>query len=352
MPAGTNSFDHSGSNAFVHSGFNARGSGFNLYVSIAGGLPSSGLHRISDSGVIWSTGISFDPDIARDAAGNVAMSGFTNSSFSVSAFSVYSPFGSLKFSRSVSSSSGALNHVAMDSVGNVYSGGIFFDGGTFQGRIRKYDSVGTLLWERNHAGGAVGVDPAGTIVVVSKTREASSLDAATAIWILSASNGDILKKITYNDIGQSSQAQLQAVAVDSSGVGYVGRIEAIFPIQPVSYVYAVNVANGLLWRAPSTIPQVARRGVMVAGGAVYVSAGAQESQGVVYKLNSAGALQWSTPTPPPAHGPTAMTSDGRLFAAGPFTTGPTVNELNPSTGAVIGTTAFPLFSGFTEMLPA
>lgn len=230
------------------------------YNNFSGGYASALLTKLNSSGVLqWSRtlystiGFYFYSGVGVDSSGNVYVggSGKYDSTSGVYNFIIakYNSSGTLQWQRKLEQSGG--NNVAagfyVDSSGNSYITGYSNQSGTYYGYVAKYDSSGTIQWQRQFIGGGnnyanangVTVDSSGNVYVSGAATGSDSL-----------SDGHLIK---YNSSGtvqwqrRFTKVALNPIAVDSSGnVFSGGEINAASPYKGSLVKY--NSSGTIQWQ--------------------------------------------------------------------------------------------------------
>jgi hypothetical protein len=109
--------------------------------------------------------------------------------------------------------------VAVDSAGNVFVAGSYFDGIDYDVLVQKYTSAGVLVWSNTYAGAfggddealSVAVDTAGNVIAVGYEDNGSDFD----FWIGKYdTNGNVLWTRRIDTLGQDDYAR--GVTTDAS----------------------------------------------------------------------------------------------------------------------------------------
>ena len=171
------------------------------------------------------TSIEEGHSIAVDSSGNVYVCGYSNSTIGQYAFQIakYDTSGTIQWQRSLGS--GVSNDfgfsIAVDLSGNVYVCGRSNASGTNNFQIAKYNTSGTIQWQRsldggsNDAGESIAVDSSGNVYVCGRSNPSGVMKfqiakydtSGTIQWQRRLGGGG-------SDFGYS-------IAVDSSGNVYV-----------------------------------------------------------------------------------------------------------------------------------
>ena len=212
--------------------------------------------------------------------------------------------GVLQWSKTLGTNSGTDNFygLACDSSNNVIAAGQYdasSQGGN-DGILAKYNSVGGLMWQRALGGSGsnndgfndVAVDSSGNIYVTGKI----ALSAVNQFLIAKYnSSGTLQWQKRYGSSGSGQHGEAQSVAVDSSGNVYsAGYINGPYYN---GTVVKLNSSGALQWarqQAPNHNEYNESRVITDSSNNVYVAVrGAASPGGLnVFKYNSSGTLQW------------------------------------------------------------
>jgi hypothetical protein len=279
--------------------------------------------------------------ITTDSSGNVYVcgNGVSNSSGSPNAFvSKYDSSGTILWQRVLdtgnASAQSYANAITVDSSGNVYVCGYAFgvSGSSNSAIVFKYDSSGTILWQRVLGTTSVWaygitIDNSGNVYVCG--RGSSSLNL---IYKLNSS-GTIQWQKTLDD-GQSPKIKILyffGIVIDNSGNLYVCGNNYNSTPAPVITVAKYNSSGTLLWQNSLTdnasTPNDLGRGIAIDSSAnVYVvgtgSNSSNQPVGSISKWNSSGTLQWQRTITDPNSGPSdflygiSIDSSNNLFVTG------------------------------------
>jgi outer membrane protein assembly factor BamB len=133
----------------------------NIYVSFYYSSGSGGLVKYNPSGtVLWQrqlasayAGYDYAYGISTDSSNNVYITGVTyNGSKYLQLIAKYDANGNIQWQRTLSTTSGndAIAYsVKVSSAGNVYTVGYSIQSGTFDVQVAKYDTFGTIQWQRS-----------------------------------------------------------------------------------------------------------------------------------------------------------------------------------------------------------
>ena len=276
--------------------------------SNSGGSNNFQIAKYNTSGAIqWqrNLGTSLDADygysIALDSSGNVYICGESNQSGTYD-FRVakYDTSGTIQWQKRLGGSgSDAAYSVAVDSSGNVYVCGTSDSSSTYRFQIAKYNTSGAIQWQRslggsgNDFGYSVAVDSSSNVYVCGYSLVGSYYDFQIAKY-------DTSGAIQWQRrLGSSSgQDYGYSIAVDSSGNVYVCGTSVVgssFDFQIAKY----NTSGTIQWqRRLGDGGSGEEKGYSVtvdSSGNVYVcgysnASGSDDFQ--IVKYNTSGTIQW------------------------------------------------------------
>jgi hypothetical protein len=270
-------------------------SGLNIYVS------GSTTAKYNSTGVLqWQRTLNGSGGrIAADASGNLAMVQTFNTTGSNDWFtSKRDSSGALQWQRRYGDGTNEIVYdVAVDSSSNIYSAGRLASGLT-DFNLVKYNSSGTLQWQRRIDSGGSGdqwngvtTDSSGNVYTVGSTRLTGAFNAYAAKYNSSGTLQWQRRLDTpYDCYGNG-------IAVDSSGNAYLAIESQTGSYRDITIV-KYDTSGTLLWQktlysADSESPA----GVAVdTAGNVYVvgynNTGSGNNHIAIGKFNSSGTLQW------------------------------------------------------------
>lgn len=228
-------------------------------------LDSSGA-KVWDRGLSWSGGgNTYGYGLGKDSSDNFFIPGISYYNGTFSGFvAKYNSAGTLQWERKTNSSADfRLMDVACDSSGNVFVAGYSTLSGSWQGWIAKYNSSGTVQWQKSLSdsvvtySNAAAVDSSGNIYFVTYGGSAGSY---VAHLIKLDTSGSLLWQRKF-----SSNSILIDVAVDSSGNAY-----AIGTTGSTGFIVKYNSSGTLQWQRTLTNIS-AGRGIWAANSAVYIN---------------------------------------------------------------------------------
>lgn len=167
--------------------------------------------------------------------------------------------------------------LSVDPAGNIYAGGVGTASGG-DGGLRKYNSGGTLQWDKNHGATIYAVAANATDVCMGGGR-ATSIDSKTTRKY--TASGTLSWSADHGDY-------VLAIAMDAAGNVYTGGI-----VSSSITTRKYNSSGTQQWTANhgATVNGIA----VDAAGNVY-TCGASNGSYTIRKYNSSGALQWSADT--------------------------------------------------------
>jgi uncharacterized delta-60 repeat protein len=238
--------------------------------------------------------------IAVDAVGNVYLGGTSNlGGGDVFQIAKYNSLGTLQWQKSLGGSVGGAYSVAVDFSGNVYVCGNATLSGTIGIEIVKYSTDGTLQWQKilnsafSDEGRGIAVDASGNVYVCGQAYVSSAVGFQIAKYNTS---GNIQWQRRLGD-GPSDGAVGQSVAVDSVGNVYVcgsAGYSGLGNIQIAKY----NTSGVYEWqrRLNNELNVASVSGYSVAtdsSGNVYICGVSIAGQSIlIAKYNTYGVIQW------------------------------------------------------------
>ena len=254
---------------------------------------------------LGGTGSEYGYGVAYDSSGNVYITGYTNSAGAGGnelLIAKYNSSGTIQWQRTLGTGT-AYRHddsgkmIAVDSSGNVYVNGITnFTGGYDSMMIAKYNSSGTLQWQKTFGdsntqerGHGITVDSSGNVFVCGETTKGV--------------NGALVAKLNSSGTLQW-QRTLDAslfyeVVVDSSDNVYVGGYTAISSY--TNYLVAkYNNSGTLQWQRTIGGSNASDNGRSITIdssdnvyiGGVSTAGGVGVYDSILVKYNSSGTYQW------------------------------------------------------------
>lgn len=247
-------------------------------------------------------------DIAVDSSGNIYQGNNLGPGSSKSQVVKINNTGVIQWQRQMSStdidypSVGFAGSTVNKSTGDAYAVGNNSAGGTNNAYIWKYNSSGTLQWQKRigdasnstyvsgTGAGTLAVDSGGNLVSV-----VSNLGNKAAVMKLNSSGATVWQSI-LNNPGGLDNTQADCIEVDTSdnvifgGYAYDGGFTALFG--------KFNSSGTAQWvsrlrSTPSSFYAGWARGVGTdSSGNVYVASQAVTNTTNVCKFNSSGAIQW------------------------------------------------------------
>ena len=257
--------------------------------------------------------VEFIEDVATDSSGNAYFVGRTTSEGAGSddvLLAKYNSSGTLQWQRVLGDAdSNVAYSITVDSSGNVYVAGRQYVSGTFdfESLLAKYDSSGTIQWQRSLATGVADQD----VVAYGVTTDSAGNVYMTGYTGTNVFSSHIMILVKYNSSGTIQWQRTLKVAflrfagyatnIDSSGNVYVTGFGAASGAgNDTLSIVKYNSSGTLQWQkylGEATLYTLAIGGVSVAFDSldnVYVT-GVKES-GTYYcqiaKFDSSGTLQW------------------------------------------------------------
>lgn len=236
-----------------------------------------------------------------DSSNNIYVGGYSGvSGNNVYQLSKYNSSGVLQWQKRLgpgTASQATGTSIALDSSGNIYIGGYYDTGGNYDFVVAKYNSSGVVQWQQKYGtsggyddyGQGVAVDASGNVYFTGYTNVSASWDmlllkydtSGTLLWQRKLGNG-------ATDIATS-------VAIDSSGNPYVcgySNDTGADGIQLIKY----NSSGTLQWQRVLTGGQAQGYGITVdSSDNIYICghsrySGSQDMY--VAKYNTSGTIQW------------------------------------------------------------
>jgi len=241
--------------------------------------------------------------IALDSSNNVYFTGTSQESGTTDFQTAkYNSLGVIQWQRSLGSSNyDAGSGIAVDSSGNVYIIGSTNPGtGQFDCEIAKYNTSGTIQWQRSLGGAnyengyAIAVDSAANVYVVGRSNDAGTFDILIAKYNTS---GTIqwqrrLSNVSYTDSGNG-------IATDSSGNVYITGSSSTAIGGQYFITAKYNTSGTLQWQRQIGDGSFSYdgRGIAVdASSNVYVCSTSDPAGTgsfiVIAKYDTSGAIQW------------------------------------------------------------
>ena len=207
----------SSSNVYVTTYSNAGGATFDI---VTFNLDSSG-NMIWQRSLGGSSSTDFGISIALDSSSNVYVTGFSdnNSTYDL-VLAKYNSTGTLQWQRTLGNNTGGSdtgNGVAVDSSGNIYVAGLINGIGIL---VAKYNSSGAIQWQRSLTGSAsifasgIAVDSSSNVYVTSSGNISGTNDIFIAKY---DSSGNLQWQRSLSTTGNDTS---YGIAVDSTGIMY------------------------------------------------------------------------------------------------------------------------------------
>ena len=258
--------------------------------------------------VLGGTNADYGNGIAIDSSNNICITGYTYSvnGTAVAYVAKYNSSGTLQWQRWLGGGSEYGNAISTDSSGNVYVTGRSFYGGTtnYDFLTFKYDSSGTLQWQRRIGGSGSSNEIAAAIVANSSGNTVvvgySSGLGAGSDDILIVRYGPTSSLLSSSTLGGTGSERGYGVALDSSDNFYIVGSTTSAGAGGTDLILAkYNSSATLQWQRTlgGTGTDLGSGVAVDSSNNVYV-VGQTDSQGagsydvLIAKYNSAGTLQW------------------------------------------------------------
>jgi len=318
------------------------------YADVAGQANNVIIAKYNTSGTIqWQKQLAgvgtkneYGTSIAVDSASNVYVSAYSNAggaTYDILTFKLDS-FGNMSWQRSLGGTGGTGTDfgigIALDSASNVYVTGFSDNNSTYDLVLAKYNTTGTLQWQRT-LGNNTGGSDAGNGVVV---------DSANNIYVTGLINGIGILVAKYNSSGAiewqrslTGSATISAVgaAVDSSNNVYVtayGDISGSGGANYDIFTAKYDSAGTLQWqRKLSTTASDQSYGIALD------SSGSMYNIGVTYVSGVAVALLTKFPSDGTLTGTYSLGGFTYTYAASTLT--PATSTLADNIGSLSGATS-------------
>jgi len=240
---GTSIAVDSASNVYVSAYSNAGGATYDILTFKLDSFGNMSWQR--SLGGTGGTGTDFGIGIALDSASNVYVTGFSdnNSTYDL-VLAKYNTTGTLQWQRTLGNNTGgsdAGNGVVVDSANNIYVTGLINGIGIL---VAKYNSSGAIEWQRSLTGSA-------TIFAVGAAVDSSNNVYVTAYGDISGSGGANYDIFTakYDSAGTLQwQRKLSTTASDQS---YGIALDSSGSMYNIGVTYVSGVAVALLTKFPS-----------------------------------------------------------------------------------------------------
>jgi outer membrane protein assembly factor BamB len=288
---------------------------------------------------------------ALDSSANVYNVGYTNQSGTNDVlFAKYNSSGTLQWQKRLGGAGSDVGYgVTVDSSGNIYIAGTTGDqSGSGRGIVAKYNSSGTLQWQKNiipnltseTSAYCITVDSSGNVYVGGMVSAGSAYDA---LIIKLDSSGTILWQRSLAGATNTTDT-INAITVDSSGNVYITGYGYSFTD---TFVMKYNSSGTLQWQRKLTISSDYGTGISTDSSAnVYVTirGGSSNTFSHIVKYNTSGTIQWQRKLSASVCSLNAIKVDssGNIYAAGEgySTTGSSTLALTavlPTDGSKTGT---------------
>jgi len=285
--------------------------------------------------------------VAVGSSGNIYVTGVAPvSGNNTLQLAKYNTSGAIQWQRSLSSSGNTVQsqNITVDSSENIYVVGSSVIGGTSRSQIAKYDSSGSIQWQRNLTGGAackfydvatdssgnvyaVGVDVSNTNAIVVKYNSSGTLqwqrnivgtgglsrgfgiavDSSSNVYITGLDTPSVLSDVLLIKYNSSGTLQWQrsldggssdvgaSVATDSSGNVYVAGYSVASGVNHIQ-IEKYDTSGTIQWQRSlsSVSTDQANRITVDSSGSVYITGISSNSPSglIVAKYNTSGVIQW------------------------------------------------------------
>lgn len=245
--------------------------------------------------------------IAVDSSGNAYICGTANVGGVVSiVLAKYNTSGTIQWQRRLYTGNGDAGYaIATDSSGNVYVCGMDNTSGSGSFIIAKYDTSGTIQWQRKLAGGSsdyevangIGVDGSGNVYVVGYGPDGTS---GSNVFLLAKYNSSgTLQWQRWH--GATGTAIGYGIAVDSSGNSYIcgySSASGYTSLEIAKYNTSGSIQSARALSDGVFLANDRAYGIALDGlGNVYVCGHAPVGSGgtqdfIIAKYNTSLTLQW------------------------------------------------------------
>jgi uncharacterized delta-60 repeat protein len=253
-------------------------------------------------GILGGSAFSNSQGITVDSSGNVYICGYSNASGTTDfQIAKYNTSGTIQWQKRLGGVAGrdSVNgSVFVDSSGNVYVCGYSSASGTNDFQIAKYNTSGTIQWQKRLGG-------SGTDIGMSV-----AVDSSGNVYVggYSSSSNSVSQLAKYNSSGTiqwqrqlstgTADSQIFSIALDSSGNIYAcGRATYYSPLQNDLQIIKLNSSGAIQWQRSlgASLTEVGFSVTLDSSGNVYVcgyssDSGTQDFQ--IAKYNNSGTIQW------------------------------------------------------------
>lgn len=270
--------------------------------------------------------------IAVGSTGNIYLSGnYGNPIYAEGLVAKFNSTGTVQWQRGIdggSSNSLSFYGIGLDSSENAYAFG--FDGTGDSCFLAKYNSAGTYQWQRYLYGSNTDicyggtVTPSGDIFITGYTRSGSV--TRNAILVAKYDSAGTFQWDTHLYGASSGDAQGDTIAIDSAGNIYVVGTSFVNNASGELVVIKLNSSGTLVWqrRIGTTGRATSGAGIAIDDDDNIYAVGYHNpttwDQLFVVKYNSAGTLQWQNTLGTTTAGTNgysvALDSKGNIWAAG------------------------------------
>lgn len=270
-----------------------------------------------------------------DNSDNVYATGFIKVSAGSSTLFIvkYNSSGVIQWQRSLTSTytspSSQGNAVTVDGSGNVYVAGYFINSsGSASALLAKYDSSGTLQWQRSltlyleYAWGLI-TDSSGNIYVVGELRTSSTV-ANTNVFVVKYDSSGTLqwqrKLADGNAVGSQSDIAYAVTADNSNNIYVTGRYKNNSS-KDLCFIAKYNSSGTLQWKR-SLESTTGNRGTGIAidptNQYIYITT-YDGSKSFIAQYDLSGTIQWQRSLATAKNGSIVIDSTGAICTVGDFT---------------------------------
>lgn len=198
-----------------------------------------------------------------------------------------------------------FSDIVVASSGNVYTVGRTDVSGTNDILIAKYDSSGTLTWQRSlgttagtDTANAIGLDSSENVYIAGIIRAASPASVNRPFIAKYDTNGTLTWQRSYTGFQSSGlNAGFNCIAVTTAGVIYAGGYDNTTTNLESFAVAKMDTSGNRVWERKGNLGNTTNEvitGIAVDSSENIFACGYDSgtTEGYLYKLNSAGTSQW------------------------------------------------------------
>lgn len=287
------------------------GDGTDLYfVGAHGATAQSIIWKIpfTGSSITWqkklanSTRIGAFEDVKRDSAGNLYAVGRTDATtnFYQALIAKYNSSGTVQWQRTLAAPAGGAYYygIAIDSSDNIYCTGFAIISGGYYGIVTKYNTSGTLQWQRRIGDNSntnlmyqCAVDSSGNVYAIGYTNSSG----ANTHWVVKYNSSGTLQfqKEYAKSSGVNQSGSM--IAIDSSNNIYISGLVASGANRYMSLI-KLDTAGAEQWqrRLGTASSFNTYRGLAFdSSNNIYINGYEDNTaRNIIAKYNSSGTLQW------------------------------------------------------------